>query len=632
MKNKLLWRIVANKNIQIALSLIVIIVFSIMFVITKTKFEIGSTDDPTFQNGSYLVKLFFSKPTFGQRGSLTEGYKSLVYPFGFISLLVEILGGGAITHYRIQLLAHLLLMIIPVFYVCKRFGSLFIATLVSLAVMGTNAFYEQLSYSIGASQVVLVAFAIWAVLAPSDTCQSKFNVVAFVALSTSVSLWSNLPQLLSTWFTLALIFSIWIACTSINRRLLIKRLSVVVLIALVLYAPFIIWMYSERDFFLAAKQSFSSSRFSNLGPSFVMQGFGKWFIADPAWKIPWAMDSLVWYRQLIRFVFLLMIAGPLVVINFKFLTDANFRRSQTTSLRSFRLFFIGIMTLVSSCVFYFENSYSLKLKIVVVLLFSVFLVLDGTLHWSRNLIRRIASSRSSSVLPVKPSKFNNYSISSFLNLCVCMSFLSLLSMMGRWNWYWIMRDHIAILLMFREPWTKFAIPQIIVMYVLLAAVLSSIFQRFSNQLSKSIFSLTILVIFSILLKPFFVTGTPQQLVDGKWVDYHDMTLADWNSFEAELNKVDGLFSSEYFCIYNQGRHLGFQTMAHNRFMERSEILNVSSELDTNSFLCKIDSNSTLLLISNNSFSGSSELDSFIGCSQFREKWILVVNTQCLLSQ
>jgi len=631
MKNNLLQRIVANKNIQIAFSLFVIFVFSVVYVTIKTMHEIGPAEDPTFHNGSYLVNFFLTKPTFGQRGSLTEGYKSLVYPFGFISFLVEIVGGGAITHYRVQLLAHLLMMIIPLFCICKRFGSIFIATLVSLAVMGTDAFYEQLTYSIGASQIVLVTFAIWAVLAPSDTSRFKFSVIALVALSTSLSLWSNLPQLFATWFTLALIFSIWIVCVSINRRLFIKRLSMIFVIALVLYAPFIIWMYSERDLFIAARQSFSTSGFSNMGPSLVIQGFGKWFLADTNWKIPWAIDSLVWYRQLIRFGFLIVIAGPLVIMILQFLTDMSFRRSQTTSLGSFQLVLVGIMTTVFSSVFYFENSYSLKQKIAAVLLVSAFLFLVGRLDWRKYLIGRRASSRSSSVLSNLTQTINSDSVPSFLNLCVCMGFLSLLSMMGGWNWYWIMRDQISIFAMFREPWAKFSIPQVVVMYVLLAAVLSSILLNIPNRLSKSIFSIIVLVICSILLMPFFDPGTPQHLVDGKWEEYHNMTLADWNSFEAELNNVETLLPSDYFCIYNKGGNLGFQTLVHNRFMERSQIETLSSEPDEVLTLCRDVPNSAILLISNNLFSESSDLASFTSCARFRGKWILVITNQCLLS-
>ena len=542
------------KNTQIIWSLgsinkriyeLLILIFSSVYVYSQTSARIGVSEDPVFHNGSYLVSNLFSAVGDDQRGLLTEGYKTLVIPYGFASWILNLFTSDPVWHFRYQLFIHVLIILFSIYFVLITISSRFVALLLAVFAFSTQAFYEQVLYSIGASQVLLIASATALFITLKQVSNKRFILLSSGSLLLSISLWSNIPQLLSTWLAVLLIMALGVVGSE-NRKAAILRSAVFCLVALLIYLVPLSNLISDMQFYSNSFDQFSvRGGFGNSGPIQVLQGLGKFSINDANWRIPHYKADLVMWRQLVRaipasLVFLVFLSITILKPEVKFLGKA----------RVFTVFFPVFSIIIS------VSNLPLFVWVIGVL------VLVGTIQFLPN---RVPGTIGKS-LGCEPRVF-------LMFFMLSLVFYSL-SLIGHYDWYWVLRQNFTLLTLFREPWAKFSIPYVFFLCCAFAVVISEfqifVRERYSVSSSKALQMLSAGLVLFIFM-PMFSSEPAMYRQGNTWVQLQSPTLETWRSIEMQIADSEGLLSKKLFCIINLDSGNSTQMALRTRFAMNSAV-------------------------------------------------------------
>ena len=568
------------KNTQIIWSLgsinkriyeLLILIFSSVYVFSQTSVRIGVSEDPVFHNGSYLVNNLFSAVGDDQRGLLTEGYKTLVIPYGIASWILNLFTSDPVWHFRYQLFIHVLIILFSIYFVLISISSKLVALLLAVFAFSTQAFYEQVLYSIGASQVLLIASATALFITLKQVSAKRFVFFSCGSLLLSISLWSNIPQLLSTWLAVLLIM-VFGVIGSENRKSVIARSTVFCLIAFVVYLPPLLSLLSDLQFYsnTLSGLSINGGGFGNSGPISVLQGMGKWSLNDYNWSVPHYEADLVLWRQLIRaipasLVFLAFLSITILKPEVKFLDKA----------RVFMVFFpvFAFMTSVSNL--------PLFVWIIGVL------VLVGTIHFLPNRVPEIIGKS----LVREPRVFLMFSM-------LGLVFYSL-SLIGHYDWYWVLRQNFTLLTMFREPWAKFSIPFVFFLCCAMAVLISKLQfhlrNRYSMRLQRTFPVVIAALVFSISL-PMFSNHPVAQMVSGKRIEFVSLSLDYWRVAHKQIIENDALLSTSTICVLNLDPRNSGQMLVRTKFPKNSKLSNLLSKYSNTGEDCTQDRLNLKLII------------------------------------
>jgi hypothetical protein len=508
--------------------------------------RIGVSEDPVFHNGSYLVNNLFSTVGDDQRGLLTEGYKTLVIPYGFASWILNLFTSDPVWHFRYQLFIHVLIILFSIYFVLITITSRYVAFLLAVFAFSTQAFYEQVLYSIGASQVLLVASATALFITLKQVSNKRFILFSSGSLLLSISLWSNIPQLLSTWLAVLLIITLGVVGSE-NRKAALLRSTIFGLIALVMYLLPLVSFLSDFQFYSNSLSGFSTNGggFGNSGPISVLQGMGKWSLNDYNWRVPHYEADLALWRQLIR-----VIPASAVFLAFLYVT---IMKSDVKFLRNIRVF------LVLFPIFAIMISAS-NLPLIVWAI--GVLILAGTSQLYPNRVSR------------KMGKSLGQELHVFLLLSVlCLVFYSL-SLIGHYNWYWVLRQNFTLLTMFREPWAKFSILYVFFLCTAFATLIEILNERvelFAEKFRRKTFQIVLLVSVTLTAVPMFSNQPVVQMVKGNRIEFASSTLNDWRVAHRQIIDNNALLSTSTICVLNLNPRNSEQMLLRTKFPNNSKL-------------------------------------------------------------
>ena len=504
---------------------LLILIFSSVYVYSQTSVRIGVSEDPVFHNGSYLVSNLFSAVGDDQRGLLTEGYKTLVIPYGFASWILNLFTSDPVWHFRYQLFIHVLIILFSIYFVLITITSRYVAFLLSVFAFSTQAFYEQVLYSIGASQVLLVASATALFITLNQVSNKRFILFSSGSLLLSISLWSNIPQLLSTWLAVLLIMAVGVVGSE-NRKAVLLRAAIFCLIALVMYLPPLLSLLSDFQFYSNSLSGLSTNGggFGNSGPISVLQGMGKWSLNDYNWRIPHHEADLVLWRQLIR-----AIPASVVFLTFLYVTIMKPDIKFLSSIRIFMVFLPVFAVMIS------VSDLPLIVWAIGVL------VLAGISQFYPD---RITG---------KMGKSLGQEPRIFLLLSVLGLVFYFLSLIGHYNWYWVLRQNLTLLTMFREPWAKFSIPFVFFLCCATAVMISKLqFHLRSRCSMRSLktFHMLIAAMAVAISMPMFSNEPGMYRKGDTWVQFKSPNIEMWRTIETQLQDSQSLLSEGLICIIN----------------------------------------------------------------------------------
>jgi hypothetical protein len=524
---------------------LLILIFSAMYVYSQTSVRIGVSEDPVFHNGSYLVNNLFSAVGDDQRGLLTEGYKTLAIPYGVASWILNLFTSDPVWHFRYQLFIHVLIILFSIYFALITISSRYVALLLAVFAFSTQAFYEQVLYSIGASQVLLIASATALFITLEQVSNKRFILFSCGSLLLSISLWSNIPQLLSTWLAVLLIMVLGVVVSE-HRKVALLRSALFCLVALFIYLAPMFSLISDFQFYNNSIEQFSArGGFSNSGPFHVLQGLGKFSLNDHTWRIPHYREDLIPWRQSIR-----AIPATLVFLTFLYFTLMKPDVKFLSNTRIVLVFLPAFAITISA------SNLPLIVWVVAVLALAGIAQLSP-IHWKWR---------------------TGTPVSTGLRMFFAFSVLSLLffylSLIGHYNWYWVLRQNLTLLTMFREPWAKFSIPFVFFLCCAMAVMIRNFQLHLRNSCSMRSFKTFHVLIAALVVAismPMFSNEPGMYRKGDTWVQLELPSLETWRSIETEIQNSQNLLSDRSICIINLDSGNSTQMALRTRFAMNSAI-------------------------------------------------------------
>lgn len=580
-----------------AVALVAIIV---VYVVITTQNGFFASEDPVFHNGSYLIRNLLSRQSIDQRGLLTEGFRSLSIPYGLFAYFVELLGAGPVIHYKLQLALHLILTSFSLFLIMRKLSDSAIAFFLTIAALTTQAFYEQFVYSIGASQVIFVCFIIYSVVEVSVS-DRKYICLALAAILLSLSLWSNMPQLISTWSVFIIANTLGYYWMPLYSSVIVRRSMQFCVVALVVYLPFIFGFFREFQIYENSLNEFriAGGGFRNSGLFTVLQGFGKWSLQDKNWIVSHYELDMQPIRQLIRSVPFL-VSGICVLYGCK--KDLLKYRQQNISVF---VFGTPLLTFIV-----FKSQISLSFMILAWLV--MFLLI--------NQINRLRVTEIVETSEQSRCQSRKFELGSLMFVCsVCFLVLAVL---GNFAWYWNARNSFFLLSMFREPWAKFSIPYVIFLVVSFAQFINIYIEKQKHRLPRLLRLSTLFMIVFFLAIPAVTSKSISYVsANGLQIPFRPYSNSRWEAWQNELDSVVPLAQENFVCIYNFDNISAFQMLARTTFPVNSGVVNLRSDSLTNDTRCNY-ANKNLKLIT-----------LFSGLNSFSTKYIIEAkDKECILAQ
>lgn len=497
------------------------LLMSSVYVVVMTRSGTWIAEDPTFQNGSYLLDHLFVQTGPNQIGLLTEGFRSLVFPYGVISAATEIFTESSLTHFRVQLFAHVLVTVLALFYIYQSFVRRYLAFILVLLTISTQAFYEQVLYSIGASQVVLLMVFIISFGTQVIPSVKRTFVVSIVAFLLSIPLWSNLPQLIATWLAGSALFLFRLFGSLKAPNSVLRIYGVIVLIAMIIWAPFLLETLSQKDDFLKAAAAIAPAEFRNAGPSIVLQGFGKWSLIDTNWQVPRYLSDLNPARQLIRLLIPITICG--------YALRTILRSGLKTPLAQISV------CIPASVLFVWASRAFMVPPLLLISVGSVLFV------WSVTFFRLERQNESEI-----ESKFDP-----FFAIFLATQLAFFLSVIGAWDWYWRLRREFVVLSGFREPWAKFSQIYVVLLMCCFGIVVNQLWSKIGRRhrlmITYPTWSLSIVCALFLLI-PMSLSGTQRHLGLDKL--FTAPSSAEWARADSLLSYTQRFVSHSEICIVN----------------------------------------------------------------------------------
>jgi hypothetical protein len=332
-----------------------------------------------------------------------------------------------------------------------------------------------------------------------------------------------------------------------NRKAVLLRSAIFCLIALVMYLPPLLSLLSDFQFYSNSLSGLSTNGggFGNSGPISVLQGMGKWSLSDYNWRVPHYKADLALWRQLIR-----AIPASLVFLAFLSIT---IMKPEVKFLRNTRVFmvFLPVFAIMISA-----SNFPLVVWAIGVL------VLAGTSQFYPN---RVSG---------KMGKSLGQELHVFLLLSVlCLVFYSL-SLIGHYNWYWVLRQNFTLLTMFREPWAKFSILYVFFLCIAFAALVETLKALVVFATGKRIvrnLKVALLVSVALIAVPMFSNKPVEQINNGLRIEFASPKLNNWRAAHNQITENEILLSSSTICILNLDPTNSIQTLFRIGFPNNSRL-------------------------------------------------------------
>ncbi len=572
----------------------------IVYVVITTQTGFYVSEDPVFHNGSFLIRNLLSPQSIDQRGLLTEGFRSLSIPYGLFAYFADLLGAGPVIHYKLQLALHLILISFSLFWIMRKLSDSAIAFFLTIAALTTQAFYEQFVYSIGASQVIFLCFVIYSIVEVSVS-DRKYICLAIATILLSLSLWSNLPQLISSWLVFLIANILGYYWMPLYSRIIVRRSMQFCVVALVVYLPFIFGFFREFEIYENSLSQFriGGGGFGNSGLFTVLQGFGKWSLQDKNWIVPHYELDMQPIRQLIRFVPFL-VSGICVLYGCK--NDLLKSRQQNISVL---VFGTPILTFIV-----FKSQISLQFMIVAWLV--LFLLV--------NQINRLRVTEVVETSEQSRCQSRKLELGSLMFVCsVCFLVLAVL---GNFAWYWNVRNSFFLFSMFREPWAKFSIPYVVFLVVSFSQFIKLYLENKNHRLPRLLWLSALCMVVTFLAIPMVTSKSISYVsANGLQIPFRPYSNSRWKEWQNELDSVVPLAQENFVCIYNFDNTGAIQMLARTTFPMNSGVVNLRNDSLTDNTRCNY-ANENLKLIT-----------LFSGLNPFSSKYIIEVkDEECILAR
>lgn len=505
--------------------------FSTFYVWLLTHVSFGQAEDPVFHDGFLIFRNFFKSPP-GMNSLAQQKWNSI--PYGFFGFLTTIVSVDTVFQYRVQLLLHVFIILIAIYVAIRQVARPSISLITTLAVFPTQAINEQLIYSIGPSQLVLVAFAIWSCNQAIHVGLKKFVFISIAVLAFSLPLVSNVPQLSATYFCVGTLFVLRIIFVRDKKTLYLSRFATFAGLTAVFYCyPLIIWLKSFFTYFVLS--SFSvDDRFGNQNIITVIQGHGKWSIDDRNWLVDKYIQFLSPERQMMRMFFAGCVFLVIYVRMFR-----SFRNAKLASLYQLILT-VPLMAYFLDAVF---RDLSLKSLLVLSLIFVAGIeILAPKVSWRPEQLIDTLARITSRFVPRDDL---------FLVIASAAVIFLVLATMGNWDFFWNLRNEVSLLTMFREPWAKFSMPSILLIYLCGANLyehISSSWFKSREKIEKRMFLFAIFGV-AYLLVPVLLPGEVYQVTDHGKVAISRPTISDWRIAQLDVISLEKSIGSDAnICI------------------------------------------------------------------------------------
>lgn len=553
---------------------------------------VGVSEDPVFQNGSYLISNFFADVGPNQRGTLAEGLRALVFPYGFVSFLLELVNVEQTSvHFRVQLFAHILLSATFSYLTISRFANRQIALSLTLIAISTQAYYEQFLYSIGSAQLSLAWISIRLVYPQPAKVNSRLILLITLGVLGGTPLWSNLPQLTATVIFSCTIFVI--ALITHQYKIRIFQVSLLLgLIAILIYLPFAIFSLQEFEAFRRFSLSVSQSEFRNASARYVLQGAGKWSLLDESWKVPRYIYDENLVRQLLRLSLPVFVVASLLI------------KRRRASL-------IGVFNYLVMTILYFavcgQSNYDLRICVFAFLMFSFSYLYP---------VLRFAGAKADS---------RDHGSTRMLEGLVALTLLVFAaSLVGWFETYWSIRRTTALLTAFREPWAKFSQLYVLMLMCCVAFLLSAFHRLLPIATRRAVHLVlgTSLVAMAINSATVFFHFSPSYHTKLKY-EFRAPNVTEWDQFDRVLRDAMPFLDNGPLCIINQDPRLLGMSIVRN-------MLPTDLNLADN---CRFSNRSEKILFLNYSkaLGISTEFHSLSpDCLLFTEPEMVVISSHCIV--
>ena len=291
---------------------VLLLLFSLIYVICQTNRGIWVPEEAPFLDYGFITRAMFSSEKIRVQVSFNEQF-SMFFPWGFISDGIYGVGLSVVTHFYIMLFIRTASLLLVAKCLFSRFSNSFFGSIISIAFFAVPTIRYGLTFAAWWSHLVLIMSILLFFSRKESYLKYQIWVWPIIFITFTVSIWTNLPHLVTAWLVLPAGVLSYSKASS-NFRELKLRVIAVFCVALTVYAD-PLFLYINHLSLWANVDQKRITTFHGMALIKVLQGFGGWFYFEKGCLENYCFysdysnfRSFGFLRQIIRIVFFFLAA------------------------------------------------------------------------------------------------------------------------------------------------------------------------------------------------------------------------------------------------------------------------------------------------------------------------------------
>jgi hypothetical protein len=247
---------------------------AIFYVAIQTRRGIWIPEEASFLDYRWSLRAIGMNSSLQNRLSFNE-QATFVLPWGIYSWIIYALGFSVVTHFKILMIIKVSTLLILFEVLFRRFTTRPIAVALSLALFTVPTIRTGVFYAHWWSHIVLfVGLMIYLSREECYTLRARF-FRAFALIGLTVSVWTNIPHLITAWFALPVGCLIGLTNRVTFREMTNRIKSILIGIAVIYAIPFL--LYFQHLNWWSQIDPRNVLVFHSLSFFKTVQGFGGWY-------------------------------------------------------------------------------------------------------------------------------------------------------------------------------------------------------------------------------------------------------------------------------------------------------------------------------------------------------------------
>ena len=247
---------------------------AIFYVAMQTRRGIWIPEEASFLDYRWSLEAIGMQSSMRDRLSFNE-QATFTFPWGIYSWLIYQLGFSVVAHFKILMIIKVATLLILFEVLFRRFTTRPIAVALSLALFTVPTIRTGVMYAHWWSHIVLfVGLMIYLGREECYTLRTKY-FCAFALIGLTVSVWTNIPHLITAWFALPIGCLIGVANRVPLREMTNRIKSILISIAVIYAIPFL--LYFQHLKWWSQIDPKNVLVFHSLSFFKTVQGFGGWY-------------------------------------------------------------------------------------------------------------------------------------------------------------------------------------------------------------------------------------------------------------------------------------------------------------------------------------------------------------------